>query len=75
MELRKQAELDGAHCVVRRIKAVILNAWGLTTGELTSGDLASLLKAPRSKVSEWLRRYEQRGVEGILEEKTGARRG
>ena len=69
--LRKQAERDGAHRVIKRIKAVILNAWGLSSGELTSGALASILKAPRSKVSKWLLRYEQRGLEGLLDGQSG----
>ena len=33
----------------------------------TSGELAEVLQAPRSKVSEWLARYQAHGVEGLLE--------
>jgi len=32
----------------------------------TSGELAAILRAPRSKVSEWLARYQAHGVEGLL---------
>lgn len=32
-----------------------------------SGELAVVLKAPRSKVSEWLSNYAAYGVEGLLE--------
>ena len=32
-----------------------------------SGELAQILKAPRSKVSEWLALYQRQGVEGLLE--------
>jgi transposase len=33
----------------------------------TSGEIASLLKAPRSCVAEWLRNYETHGTDGLLE--------
>ena len=58
----KEAERDGAYRVAKRLQAVILNSEGRSSGEL-----AGILKAPRSKVSEWLLRYEQHGVEGLLE--------
>jgi transposase len=60
--LRKAAEADGAHRVARRIHAVLLNHDGLS-----SGDIAHLLDAPRSKVSQWLSQYEQFGFEALLE--------
>src|ERR1700738_4096646 len=62
IRLRKQAERDGAYRVAKRLQAVVLNSEGRTSGEL-----ANLLKAPRSRVSEWLLRYEAHGVEGLLE--------
>ena len=62
IRLAKQAERDGAYRVAKRLQAVVLNAEGRT-----SGDVAAILKAPRSKVSQWLARYEQHGVEGLLE--------
>ena len=62
VRLRKEAERDGAYRVAKRLQAVILNSEGRTAGELSQ-----ILKAPRSKVSEWLARYEQYGVEGLLE--------
>ena len=62
VRLGKEAERDGAYRVAKRLQAVILNSEGRTSGEL-----AQILKAPRSKVSEWLARYEQHGVEGLLE--------
>ena len=62
VRLRKGAERDGAYRVATRLQAVILNSEGRSSGEL-----AGILKAPRSKVSEWLLRYEQHGVEGLLE--------
>jgi len=46
--LRKQAERDGAYRVAKRLQAVVLNSEGSTSGEL-----AQLLAAPRSRVSEW----------------------
>src|SRR5258708_27842207 len=33
----------------------------------TSGELAQILQAPRSKVSEWLQRYQSDGIEGLME--------
>jgi len=62
IQLRKEAERDGAYRVARRLQAVVLNAEGRTSSEL-----AAILKSPRSKVSEWLARYEAYGVEGLLE--------
>ena len=47
VQLRKEAERDGAYRVAKRLQAVLLNSEGRT-----SGDLAGILKAPRSKVSE-----------------------
>jgi len=60
--LSKEAERDGAYRVAKRLRAVVLNSEGHTSGEL-----ASILQAPRSKVSEWLQRYQTDGVGGLLE--------
>lgn len=60
--LKKEAEQDGAYRVAKRIHAVLLNGTGLN-----SGDVATILKAPRSRVSEWLRRYETYDLDGLLE--------
>ena len=62
MRLSKEAERDGAYRVAKRLRAVVLNSEGHTSGEL-----AKILPAPRSKVSEWLQRYQTQGVEGLLE--------
>ena len=62
IRLSKDGERDGAYRVSRRLQAVVLNSQGRSSGEL-----ASILQAPRSKVSEWLARYETHGVEGLLE--------
>ena len=62
IRLSKEAEHDGAYRVAKRLQAVVLNSEGRT-----SGDLARILKAPRSKGSEWLARYQTQGVEGLLE--------
>ena len=60
--LKKEAEVDGAYRVARRIHTVILNHEGKT-----SGDIAGILKTPRSRVFEWLKNYESYGYEGVLE--------
>ena len=60
--LSKEAERDGAYRVAKRLRAVVLNSDGHTSGEL-----AEILQSPRSKVSEWLQRYQRDGVDGLLE--------
>jgi len=62
IRLSKEAEREGAYRVAKRLRAVVLNSEGHTSGEL-----AKILQAPRSKVSEWLQRYEAEGVNGLLE--------
>ena len=59
VRLGKEAERDGAYRVAKRLQAVVLNSEGRTSGEL-----AGILKAPRSKVSEWLSLYQRHGVDG-----------
>jgi transposase len=58
----KEAEREGAYRVAKRLRAVVLNSEGYTSGEL-----AKLLQAPRSKVSGWLQRYQSEGVDGLWE--------
>lgn len=60
--LRRDAERDGAYRVAKRLHAVLLNADGHS-----SGRIAQILKAPRSKASEWLANYESHGEEALLE--------
>jgi transposase len=62
IRLSKEAERDGAYRVAKRLRAVVLNSEGHTSGEL-----AEILKSPRSKVSEWLQRYQREGIDGLLE--------
>ena len=62
VRLSKEAERDGAYRVAKRLRAVVLNSEGHT-----SGTLAEILQAPRSKVSKWLQRYQTAGVDGLLE--------
>ncbi len=62
LRLKKEAESDGVYRVARRIHAVLLNHDRYTSGEITT-----LLKAARARVSEWLKNYEQYGYEGLLE--------
>jgi len=59
---KKAAEANGAYRVARRLHAVLLNAAGHS-----SGDIADILAAPRSKVSQWLSDYEEFGDEALLE--------
>jgi transposase len=62
VRLSKEAERDGAYRVAKRLQAIVLNSEGRTSGEL-----AGILKAPRSRVSEWLSLYQTHGVDGLLE--------
>lgn len=62
IRLSKEAEREGVYRVAKRLQAVVLNSEGRTSGEL-----AGILKAPRSKVSEWLSQYQEYGVDGLLE--------
>jgi transposase len=60
--LSKEADRDGAYRVAKRLRAVVMNSEGHTSGEL-----AQILQAPRSKVSEWLQHYQTDGIDGLLE--------
>jgi transposase len=60
--LKKEAERDGASRVAKRIHAVLLNHH-----EHSSSEIATILDAPRSKVSLWLGQYEEFGWEALLE--------
>lgn len=60
--LKREAEEQGAYRVARRIHAVLLN-----NDELSSGNIATLLQVPRSRVSEWLMNYDKYGFESLLE--------
>lgn len=62
LRMKKESEIDGQYRVAKRIHAAILNHEGNT-----SGKIAELLKAPRSKVSHWLSNYLQYGEESFLE--------
>ena len=62
LALKRAAEADGAYRVARRIHAVLLSHQ-----EHTSGDIARLLDAPRSRVSLWLQQFEAHGWEALLE--------
>lgn len=59
---KKEAEADGAYRVARRVHAVLLSHDGYS-----SGQIAQLLKAPRSRVSDWLRQYQAHGAQALLE--------
>lgn len=60
--MKQAAEQDGAYRVARRFHAVLLSAQ-----EHTSGEIARLLQAPRSRVSLWLQQYQAHGWEALLE--------
>jgi len=62
LRLKHEAEEEGAYRVAGRIHAVLLNNDGYT-----SGQIAAILKRPRSRVSQWLKDYESFGYDALLE--------
>jgi transposase len=62
VHLSKQALRDGAYRVAGRLHAIALNMEGKTAPQI-----ADILKVHRSKVSIWLRNWQQSGMDGILE--------
>lgn len=62
IKLSKQALRDGAYRVATRLHAVVLNMEGKTAPQI-----ATILKVHRSKVSIWLRSWQQYGMDGVLE--------
>jgi len=60
--MEAEANIDGAYRVSRRIRSVLLNH-----EKKSSGQIASILDAPRSRVSHWLKTYDEQGVEGLKE--------
>lgn len=63
-----EAASDGAHRVVKRIHAVLLNH-----DKNTSGEIAKALMTSRSAVSEWLKLYAGQGFDGLMEGHRGGR--
>ena len=66
--MKREAAADGADRVATRIHAVLLNH-----DENTSGEIAKILKASLSGVSEWLKIYAEQGVDGLLEGRRSGR--
>ena len=62
VRLSKQALREGAYRVANRLHAVALNMEGRTAPEI-----ADVLKVHRSNVCLWLQRWQEGGMEGILE--------
>ena len=62
VRLSKQALREGAYRVANRLHAVALNMEGRTAPEI-----ADVLKVHRSNVWLWLERWQEEGMEGILE--------
>ncbi|MCB9026578.1 MAG: winged helix-turn-helix domain-containing protein [Bdellovibrionaceae bacterium] len=60
--MEAEANIDGAYRVSSRIRAVLLS-----NEKNSSGEISLLLGAARSRVSNWLKTYEEQGVEGLME--------
>ena len=60
--LRREAQTDGAVRVALRIQAVMLSL-----KKYTCGQIAQLLHVARSRVHEWITRWNAYGDEGLLE--------
>lgn len=69
LSLKKEAEQYGEYRVAKRIHAILLSHQ-----EYPSPKIAELLHAPRSKISEWLKKYEQHGYEALLEGQRSGRK-
>jgi transposase len=68
LKMERESASDGAYRVSTRIRSILLNH-----DEKTSGEIASILNASRSRVSEWLRTYDTQGIDGLLEGKRSGR--
>jgi len=66
--MEAEANVDGAYRVSKRIRSVLLN-----NEKNSSGEISTLLGAPRSRVSQWLKTYEEQGVDGLMEGKRSGR--
>jgi transposase len=66
----REAASDGAERVSKRIHAILLNS-----EENTSGRISEILNVSRSKVSEWLKVYEEQGFEELKEGERSGRPG
>jgi transposase len=62
VKLSKQALREGAYRVAGRLHAVALNMEGKAAPQI-----ADILKVHRTKVSKWLRNWQEFGMDGILE--------
>ncbi len=62
VRLSKEALREGAYRVAGRLHAVALNMEGKAAPEI-----ADILKVHRTKVSMWLRNWQECGMDGILE--------
>jgi len=61
-KLRREANEDGEYKIARRIEAILLNADGHTSGEISR-----LFDVNRGSVTLWIKRWSQGGFEGLLE--------
>ena len=66
----RESAADGADRVAKRIHAVLLNS-----EENSSGRISEILNSSRSKVSEWLKIYDEQGFEGLKEGERSGRPG
>ena len=69
MLARKQAHADKAPRVTLRIQAIILSL-----EKQSPSDIARLLHVPRSCVHEWIKAWNEYGMEGLLEGHRSGRR-
>lgn len=62
VKVSKQALREGAYRVAGRLHAVVFSMEGKTAPQI-----GNILKVHRSKVSIWLRNWQQKGMDGVLE--------
>jgi transposase len=68
LSMQRESAADGAHRVATRIHAVLLSH-----DQNTSGEIAKTLKVSLSGVSEWLKIYSEKGVDGLMEGRRSGR--
>ena len=64
----RESATEGAYRVSRRVRAVLLNH-----DKKSSSEISVTLNVSRSKVSHWLKTYEEQGFEGLLDAKIPGR--
>lgn len=66
LRIINESESTGDYRLARRLRAVILNSDGRTSGEISN-----ILKLLRPVISRWIKEYEKESIEGLYEHHSG----